>query len=484
MADSIKTQPVRVARNLSRELVYTLRLGGPLALGELGWMSTYIVDALMLGRLHSPIAIAASSLGNTIFYAIAFCAIYLMNGLEALIAQAYGRGDSTEGLKLLAQSIWFVVIGTPLVMAATLGCLHLLPYTGTPPDIVAETARYVRPLVWSTAPLMGYMALRRFLQSIDNVIWITVSLISASFVNWLADYIFLFGHLGARPMGVAGSAWATLLVRFYMLLLLAVGTWVASRRLKLQFDLTMFRPSPTRLRLLLSIGWPCALEELAELGVSTYLSILAARLGAVLLAAQQVVLDLNAFVYQVPGGLSYATIIRTGQAAGRNSRPEVRRAANASLLLGLGFMVVAGTLFARFSHLWASLYTTSPEVVAASQPIFVICAFLLMSDTTSIILASALTGLGDTRAPMIVSLVCNWGLGMPLAYLLTFHFGQSLRGLWIGRAAGSIATALVMIVVWRLRLRTARRTQSSLNLLESNLIETMRVPARNYPAHL
>ena len=477
-----RTTRVRVAHGLAQELVYTLRLGGPLALGELGWMSTYIVDALMLGRLHSPVAIAASSLGNTIFYAIVFCAIYLMNGLETLIAQAYGRNDSTEGLRLFAQSAWLIAVCTPLVMAATLGCLHLLPYFGTPADIVAETGRYVRPLVWSTAPLMGYMALRRFLQSVDNVVWITVSLISASFVNWLGDYVFLFGHLGARPLGVAGSAWGTLLVRVYMLVLLIAGTWIASRRLGLAFEWSMLRPSAKRLRVLLRIGWPSALEELAELGVSTYLSILCARLGAVLLAAQQVVLDLNAFVYQVSGGLSYATIIRTGQAAGRNNQAEVRRAANASLLLGLGFMALAGTVFAAFSHRWASLYSNSPEVVSASQPIFTLCAFLLMSDTAFVILASALTGLGDTRTPMIASLLGNWGFGMPLSYVLTFHFNQSLHGLWIGRAAGSLASALALAIVWRMRLHAASRTHASLSVLEP-ILEPTHVPVGNYLAH-
>ncbi len=457
---------MRIAHTFAREILQTLRLGGPLALGELGWMSTYIVDALMLGRLHSPIAIAASSLGNTIYYAIVFCAIYLMNGLETLIAQAYGRADKEECVSLLGQSFWFILVGTPLVMLATLESLWLLPHLGTPADIVDETTRYVRPLVWSTAPLMGYMALRRFLQSVDNVFWVTFSLITASFVNWLGDYVFLFGHFGAHPMGVAGSAWGTLAVRIYMLLLLGAGTAFAARHLGFVFGWQMLRPSPARLRMLLRIGWPSGLEQLAELGVSTYQSILCARLGAVLLAAQQVVLDLNAFVYQVPAGLSYATIVRTGQAAGRDNQPEVRRAANASLLLGLGFMAVAGTVFAGFSHLWASLYTNSPEVVVASQPIFTICAFLLMSDTAFVILASALTGLGDTRTPMVVSLVCNWGFGMSLAYALTFHFHQSLRGLWIGRAAGSALSALAMITVWRVRLYRANRTHASLNLLE------------------
>lgn len=218
-------------KNLRTELVCTLQLGGPLALGELGWMSTYIVDALMIGRLgNSPLAISASSLGNTVFYAIAFCVIYLMNGMEALIAQTSGEGDDDESLRLLAQSCWIVLVGTPAVMLLTLGTLPLLPHLGTPPEIVAETSRYLKPLVWSTAPLLAYMALRRLLQSVGKVGLVTVSLITASLVNWLGHWTFLYGHLGFQPMGVAGSAWGTCVVRYWMLALLVIGTWLVVRQ--------------------------------------------------------------------------------------------------------------------------------------------------------------------------------------------------------------------------------------------------------------
>ena len=226
----------REAFSLASEIRFTLRLGAPLALGELGWMSTYIIDALMIGRLpNSALPIAASSLGNTIFYAIVFFFIYLMNGLETLIAQAYGRNDGKECVHLLAQSFWFISLGTPLVIGLTLAALWLLPHFGTPQDIVDETSRYLRPLVWSTAPLMAYMALRRYLQSVDNVAWVTLSLITAAAVNWFFDWVFLFGHLGFRPMGIAGSAWATLAVRIFMLLLLVIGTVTATRHLGQKF---------------------------------------------------------------------------------------------------------------------------------------------------------------------------------------------------------------------------------------------------------
>ena len=125
-SSTVSPQAPRQARTLGQEVLQTVRLGGPLALGELGWMSTYLVDAWMIGRLpNSPLAISASSLGNTIFYAVVFFAIYLLNGLETLIAQAYGRDEKQECVHLLGQSFWIVAISTPLVMLASLGLVHL-----------------------------------------------------------------------------------------------------------------------------------------------------------------------------------------------------------------------------------------------------------------------------------------------------------------------------------------------------------------------
>ncbi len=444
------TRP-REAFSLTSEIRFTLRLGVPLALGELGWMSTYIVDALMVGRLpNSALSIAASSLGNTIFYAIAFFFIYLMNGLETLIAQAYGRNDGEECAYLLAQSFWFVALGTPLVMGLSLLTLWLLPHFGTPRDIVDETSRYLHPLIWSAPPLMGYMALRRYLQSVDNVLWVSLSLLTAGAVNWFFDWVFLFGHLGSRALGIAGSAWGTLAVRIFMLLLLTIGAALATRRLGQKFRWGMLRPDKARIGALLRIGWPSGLEMSTELAGSTYLSVLCSRLGATLLAAQQVVLDLNAFVYQPSAGLSYATIVRVGQSAGRVNLIQVRRATNASLIIALSYISVVAPFFGGFSHFWAGLYTNSEAVVLAAMPIFTLCAFMLVADTLFVILASTYTGLGDTRTPMLVSLIWNWLIGMPLSYLFAFHYHLALRGLWYGRATASIGAALTIFAMWRM----------------------------------
>ncbi len=452
-----------MAPTYPEEVRQSARIGIPLALGELGWMSTYLVDAIMIGRLpHSALPIAASSLGNTIYYALVFFVIYLLNGLETYIAQAAGRGNRSECVVMLVQSMWIVLVGTPVVMIATMGSLLLLPHFGTPADIAQNTHVYLSALIWSTPPLMLYMALRRYLQSVNRVVLISVSLITASGVNWFFDWLFLYGHhfyrqAGIPAMGIAGSGWATVVVRCWMLLVLLFASARSFRERGIWPQWAMLRPDGARLRGLLSLGWPSGLEFFLELGISTFMSILCARLGSTLLAAHQVTLDLNAFVFMVPTGLSYAAMIRVGQAAGRNSLRQVQVAANTSLFLAAGYGGVASAAFLVFAHRLASVYTNDPQVVAAAVPLFQLCSLLIVADATFVIFASALTGLGDTRTPMWVSVVCNWGFGMPMAYLLAFPLGYGLHGLWWGRVIASVSSGSVLTVCWYARMRRERR---------------------------
>ncbi len=450
-----------MGRTLPQELKNTARLGAPLALGELGWMSTYIVDALMIGRMpHSAISIAASSLGNTIFYALAFCAVYLLSGIDTLVAQHFGRGEDRECAQTLAQGMWLVLLGIPFVMLMTIGVASLLPHFGTPADLAGDTMRYLRVLIWSTPPLMVYMAMRRYLQGIERVLTITLSLLTAGLVNWATDWIFIFGHLGARPMGLTGSAFATCLVRCWMLLLLAPVVALSVRRQRGGTPLRI-APQLDRLRRLFRIGWPASLYELSDLGVSTCMSILCARLGTNALAAHQVVLDLDAVIFMIPLGLCYATVVRVGQGAGRNNLQEVGRSANAALLLAGGSVGTLVLLYVSMRGMWASLYTNDPNVVATAVPIILLGGASLLCDGSNSILSGAFTGIADTRTPLMVNAGWNWLIGMPFAYWATTAGGMSLGGLWIGRLIAAVGSGLTLYTLWRLRLRQLAEPQSS-----------------------
>ena len=453
-APSRSESPVVLTTSTLPEIRQTMRLGTPLALAELGWMSTYLVDAYMVGRLpHGAEAIAASSLGNTIFYAIVFFGVGLLYGLDTLVSQAFGRDDRRGALFALMQSMWLVVLWIPVTHLLLLATGPLLRWDGIEAALAATTVEYLRALVWSTTPLLLYMALRRYLQAVNCTTAIMVSLLTANVVNFAADWALCFGHLGSRALGIAGSGWATGVVRLYMLAVLGFAFVAHLRKEKLGLRAKDLRPSAEPLRALLVLGWAPAIQTAADLGVSTVQTLICGRLGAVALAINQVVLDVAAFVYMVPLGMQSAVAIRVGQSVGAEHRRGVSLATRVASGISIGFAGVAAVLFLVMPRQLAHIYTVDPLVVSEAAGVFAIAATYQMFDAWESCLAGSLRGLGDTSTPMMAGVFWSWLIGVPLTWYLTLRTPLGLHGLWIGRAIPAVFTAVTVATMWRSRFR-------------------------------
>ncbi len=442
------------SHSFGSEVWLTTRLGTPLALGELGWMSTYIVDAIMVGKMpHSAIAISASSLGNSLFYAIVFAGIGLLYGLDALVSQAYGRGEREDGLFSLLQSLFLVAVCTPVVMLlSTLAPLGLR-LIHVDEAIVSQTILYVHALRWSALPLLLYMAVRHYLQAIDRPGWVMVSLLTANLVNWLFDWLLIYGHGPFHAHGIAGSGWATCVVRLYMMALLLVSLLLSLRRTPVQLRAGAWKPNTGRLTQLLRLGWPVGLQWLGDLSLASFSTVLTSTLGVTLLAAHQVVLDLSAFCSMIPLGIQAAAAVRTGQGDGRGDSVQVRRAGYASVLITSICMAGASASFIVAPRLWASIYTTDKAVIAAAIPIFLISASSRIFDGAQVTLQGALRGMGETRIPFLASFGCTWILGVPLSAVLVFRFHMQLVGVWLGGLLSVFPLFLIIGVTWYRRTR-------------------------------
>src|SRR5215467_11797451 len=193
---------------LRGELRPMLALAAPLVIAEVGWVSMGTVDTLMVGRLGAE-SIAAAGLASMIFFTIAVFAMGLLLGLDPLVAQAFGAGRVDECHRWLIAGVW-TAIGVSLPSVAAIYALRAaLVVWGLPPDVLALTQLYLGVLVWSVPPFLFYVAFRRYLQAMNIVAPVTMTLILANVVNAAANWALIFGHLGAPALGLRGSAIAT-----------------------------------------------------------------------------------------------------------------------------------------------------------------------------------------------------------------------------------------------------------------------------------
>ena len=101
-------------------------------------------------------------------------------------------------------------MGLCFVLASVLWLVYpLLGSVGTNPRVLVLLAPYLKALLWGILPLLFYTAFRRYLQAMNIVKPLTLAAISANLVNIVGDWALIYGHLGARAMGLAGSGWST-----------------------------------------------------------------------------------------------------------------------------------------------------------------------------------------------------------------------------------------------------------------------------------
>src|SRR5277367_4145617 len=172
------------------------RLAAPLILAEVGWMTMGAVDTMAVGRV-SAAAIGAVSLGTMIFYTVGVFASGLLLGLDTLVSQAFGAGDLDDCRHSLINGVWLALFLIVPAMAAIEASNPMLAAIGIDPAVLRDTRPYLWALSWSAPPLLLFFGFRRYLQSINVVRPVMITLITSNLVNLAGNWIFVFGNLGA-----------------------------------------------------------------------------------------------------------------------------------------------------------------------------------------------------------------------------------------------------------------------------------------------
>jgi len=441
---------------LREELLQMIRLGAPLVLAELGWMAMGVEDTMFVGRVGAE-AIGAVGLGTMMFYGVAICAAGVLMGLDTLVAQAFGAEDRDDCHRSLVAGMWLALLLIPVVMGAIWVMEWILPSLGIDGEVLRAARPYLHVLNWSTAPLLIYFALRRYLQALHMARPVMITLLTANLVNLAGNWLLVLGHLGAPRMGAEGSAWATCIARIYMAVSLAYVLW---KRDPAIFR-TSWKPDAARAWALLKLGAPVAGQIAVELGVFATVTVLVSRLNAIALAGHQIALNTVSTTFMVPFGISSAAAVRVGFALGKGNRPAAARAGWTALGLGAGAMSVAAIVLLAVPEWIARLFTPDEAVIAAAATILRVAAFFQLFDGLQIVVTGSLRGAGDTRTPMVCHLIGYWVIGLPLGAMLCFGRGLGAPGLWVGLSAGLIAIGLVLTAFWW---RTAREWSRSWRL--------------------
>jgi MATE family multidrug resistance protein len=447
-----------------QELARLAKLAIPLAAVQAGNQLMGVVDTAVLGRLGS-VELAAAGLANGIFFTFSTLGIGTMMGLDPLISQALGAGETQRARRLLWQGVWLALALTvALSLPIAIAPLALVP-AGIEAEVASIAERYLLLRLPGLFFFLLFFALRSYLQAMGTTRALFGAMIAANVLNLVGDIVLVFGGeilpLWTGPLrnipalGVDGAAIVTNLC----LVLQLVFLFGAIRKI----------PAPAvsrgwdRAEVLAAarVGIPVGVQLLAEVTIFALVGLLAGRLGAAKLAAHQVSLTLASLSFTTAVGIASAASVRVGWGIGAGDALSVRRSGNLSFVAGAGIMAAASLSFLLVPELLASLLTNDPRVIEWARPLLAIAALFAISDGIQAVGAGVLRGAGDTRFAFVANLIGHWCVGLPVALLLATRL--DIYGLWLGLTVGLTVVAVALYLRFRhLTSRPLRRIEAPL----------------------
>lgn len=417
-------------------------LGAPL-MAQMSVQAVYnLTDAFWLGRL-SPLALTAPGVSMPFIFITFALAAGFGNGGAALIAQYTGAGRHNDADRAAGQTLLFLM-GVSALLAGLIFVLSrtLLALVQVPADVAEVTTGYLRIFILGSPFVALTLAYGSALRALGDTLTVVYIGGAASLLNLALDPVLIFWF----GMGVNGAALASVISQVggagACVVLLRRG------RSGLRLSAANLKPNAAMLRQIVQIGLPAGISMSSNAVGFAAFQALINSLGQSVIAAFTIGFRMTHFL-AIPGhSMAMATAPIVGQALGAGKAERARRAVRLSVLI-----VALGTALPYSLMMWqgrlvARLFVRDAAVIEEAFRFFLIVPASNYFFIVIMVLSSAFYGSGHTRPVMIVSLLRQWALRMPLAYLFGYTLGGGSVGIYVGMGISNILCALLMLWIF------------------------------------
>lgn len=422
----------------------TFLLAYPVMLSQLGQVAVGVADSMMVGRLGA-LELAASSLANSIFFVLLMFGIGISMGLTPLVSKANGKGKTHQISRLFSNSLLINFLTSLLMLGLILLFSRNLNFLNQPEEVETLALPFLLIITASLVPLMLFQTFKQFVEGLSQTKQAMFITIAANLVNVFLNWLLIWGHWGFPELGFLGAAWATLISRVLMMVLMGAYVLYSKRYADFGLRILRFKPNWTLCKRVLKIGIPTGFQFIFEVSAFSAAAIMMGWIGVNALAGHQIALNLASISYMMATGLATAGMIRVSHYIGKEDYKGMREAGMVAFGMVATFMFVCALLFFLLRFFLPTLYIDDPQVISLAASLLVLAGLFQLSDGIQVVGLGVLRGLEDVKVPTIVTFLAYWGLGLPLGYLLAFKMGFAEKGIWIGLFIGLTLTAGMLL---------------------------------------
>ncbi|HET7079080.1 MAG TPA: MATE family efflux transporter [Chloroflexia bacterium] len=425
-----------------------LALSWPVILENLLQSLIGFVDTAFVGHLGTD-SLAGVGGAQQLVWLITTALSAIMMGATVLVAHAIGAQNPGEARRVFKQAL---VLAGAVAVVISIGTYALAEPAVSLLGMDANATRlgilYLQisgiGMPFLVAMFTGSAALRGAGDT-RTPMFITLFI---NIINVPAAYVLIYGAGPIAGLGVAGSAWAATVARVVGCVLLA---WVFLRPHQ---TLTLREPGGWQLdfglvRRMLNVGLPTAGEQfMLSFGLTLY-GLIVISLGTAVYATQRASMNIVQMAFLPGFGFAMAATTLVGQAMGAGRTHQAEAGTWMATRYCMILMSSVGLVFGLFGAPLMRLFSDDPEVIRLGGEALFIAAWNQPFMAIAQVLAGGLRGAGDTRYPMVSTMIGVWVIRLPLGWLLGVGFGLGLNGIYLAYVLDTLLRAGMNYWRWR-----------------------------------
>lgn len=410
-----------------------------------------MVDVQVAGMLGAS-SQAAVGLSEQIIFLFMVFIMSVSVGTTAIVSRAYGAKDIDEAIRGTSQSLSLsVLMGLLLALAAWLIAKFIVPIFSSQQAVIDQGTLYLGIFALYLIPFSVVAIVNSAFRAIGDAKTPLLIVVVMTTLNVAGDYATVLGNFPVAGLGVQGIALAAV---FSSAVGATIAIWQLSRSplkaglarlLPLRFDL---------MRRVINVGVPSALQRWSWAAAVFVLFFILSRCPnpTEALASWTIGMRIEGLLFMPVMALSLAISSIVGQNLGARRLKRAYQAGWNVSWIGIGMMF----LFATPMFIWApalsKVMSHDPKTIMYTVDYIRINMIAEPFLALGMVLSGALQGAGDTRSPMWISIVSNWIVRLPLAWLLALSLHLGPRGAWISMSVSVLMTAV--LITWKYQSKT------------------------------
>ncbi|MDP3905820.1 MATE family efflux transporter [Novosphingobium sp.] len=416
------------------------------------------INAIWVGQLLGDKALAATANANIIMFLLFALVFGFGMAATVKIGQAWGRKDVPGARRALGTALGLT---GAIALVTTAGGMVLAPQLldllATPGDARGEALAYLRVVFIAnpvaTLTTMIAMGLRGAGDAATPLRFLILTVV----LDVILNPLLILGFGPVPPLGIAGSAWATVIASTVGLI--GLLAWIYAKDLPLRLrgsELRWLKPHRAELGFILAKGLPMGAQMLVISGAGVIMIGLVNREGIVMAAAYGALLQVWNYIGMPAMAIGGAVSAMVAQHIGAAREERVDAIGWAGSVANLAMTGALIAVLLQFDRPVLELFLGSASAaVPAALHIQDLAIWTYLPFGVTIVLFGTLRAYGVIYAQLAVLLVSMYAVRLGAYWLLYPHLGAD--ALWYSLVISSILSMLLTLAIyflapWRKRM--------------------------------